>query len=133
MGRNILAGVAGVIAAGFIVWLVEMVGHGVYPPPADLDFKDMEAMSAYVSTLPFGAFLFVGGAWFLGSLGGTLLASRIGNAEPLIYAVVIGGVVLIAAAFNLVMMPHPIGFSIPAVAGIVIGAWLGMTIGRAPE
>ena len=47
----------------------------------------------------------------------------------IVYACVIGGLVLLATAANLVMIPHPIGFSIPAVAGIVLAAWLGMTIG----
>jgi len=37
--------------------------------------------------------------------------------------------VLLATAANLIMIPHPIGFSIPAVAGIVVAAWLGMKIG----
>jgi hypothetical protein len=32
MGKNIAAGVAGVLIAGALVWLVEMMGHSVYPP-----------------------------------------------------------------------------------------------------
>ena len=129
MAKNILAGVAGVVAAFFIVWLVEKIGHGVYPPPADLDFKDMEAMRVYVSTLPTGVFLFVGAAWFLGAFGGTLIACKIGDARAIIYAIVVGGLVLVATAANLIMIPHPIGFAIPAVAGIVIATWLGMKLG----
>ncbi len=129
MGKNILAGVAGVVVAFAIVWFVEMVGHNVYPPPPDLNFADKDAMREYVATLPFGAFVFVGAAWFLGTLGGTLVASKFGQAQARTYAMVIGGLVLLATAANLVMIPHPIGFSIPAVAGIVVAAWLGMKIG----
>ena len=129
MGKNILAGVAGVIVAFATVWLVEMVGHSVYPPPAELNFADKEAMRDYVATMPLGPFVFVGAAWFLGALLGTVVACLIGNARPIIYALVVGGLVLAATAANLIMIPHPIGFSIPAVAGIVIAAWLGMTIG----
>ena len=40
MGRNIAAGVAGILVAVGLVWMVEMVGHSVYPPPPDLDFSD---------------------------------------------------------------------------------------------
>ena len=129
MGKNIAAGVAGVVIAGALVWLVEMIGHSVYPPPADLDFSDPDSMRAYMTTIPLGALLFVAGAWFIGTLGGTVAACKIGSAKPLTFAVVVGGLMLIATAMNLVMIPHPIWFSILGVAGIVIAAWLGMTLG----
>lgn len=129
MGRNILAGVAGVIVAIAIVWFVEAIGHNIYPPPPDLHFADKDAMRDYVATLPFGAFLSIGIAWFLGALGGTLVACRIGKAKAMIYALVVGGFVLVASAANLVMIPHPIGFTIPAIAGIVVAAWLGSKLG----
>ncbi len=129
MGKNIAAGVAGVVVAFALVWLVEMIGHTVYPPPPDLDFADPEAMRAYVATLPVGAFLFVGAAWTIGALGGIVTACKIGDADPKIYALVIGGLVLVATAINLVMIPHPIWFSLLGIVGIVIGSWLGMVLG----
>lgn len=129
MGKNIAAGIAGVVIAGALVWLVEMIGHSVYPPPADLDFGNPDSMRAYMATIPLGALLFVAGAWFIATLVGTLAACKIGSAKPLTFAVVVGGLMLIATAMNLVMIPHPIWFSILGVAGIVIAAWLGMTLG----
>jgi len=128
MGKNIGAGVAGVIVAFFMVWLVEKIGHGVYPPPPDLNFADKEAMRAYIDTLPLGALLFVAGAWFLGTLGGTVTACRIGDASPLIYVMIIAGLMLLATAANLIMIPHPAWFSILGIAGIIVAAWLGMGI-----
>jgi len=132
MGKNIVAGIAGVVIAGALVWLVEIIGHTVYPPPSDLDFADPDAMRAYMKTVPVGALLFVGGAWFVGTLGGTIAACKIGNAKPLTFAIVVGGLMLIATAANLVMIPHPIWFSILGIAAIIVGAWLGMTIGAKP-
>lgn len=38
MTRNILAVVAGTVAAFVVVSLFEVVGHLIYPPPAGLDF-----------------------------------------------------------------------------------------------
>lgn len=131
MGKNIAAGVAGFVVAGLLVWLVEMLGHSVYPPPPDLDFADADAMRAYVATLPVGAFLFVGGAWFVATLAGTFTACRIGTAKPIIFAGVVGGLMLVATAVNLVMIAHPLWFSILAVAGIIVAAWLGMKLGTA--
>ena len=129
MGRKIGAGVLGVIVAVALGWVVETVGHTIYPPPADLDFGNTDVMRAYIDTLPLGALLTVALAWFLGSLGGTFVACRIGSARPLIYLLVVGGMMFAGAAFNLTIIPHPIWFSVLGIVGIFVGAWLGMTLG----
>lgn len=126
MGKNIASGIAGVVIAVALVWLVERIGQSIYPPPADLDFADPDAMRAYVATVPLGALLFVAAAWFIGTLGGTFVACKIGNAKPWTFAVVVGGLMLIATAANLIMIPHPIWFSILGVVGIIVAACLGM-------
>ena len=129
MGKNIIAGIAGVVVAVALVWLIEVVGHSVYPPPPNLNFANADAMLAHTSTLPIGAFLFVGGAWFVATLCGTFAACKIGTAKPIVFAGVVGGLILIAAAANLIMIPHPLWFSILGVVGIIVAAWLGMTLG----
>jgi len=129
MGKNIAAGIAGVVIAGLLVWLVEMLGHAVYPPPMDLNFADPDAMRAYMDVMPLGALLFVAAAWFIGTLGGTFAACKIGDAKPMIFAIVVGGLMLIGTLFNLVTIPHPLWFSILGLVGIAVGAWLGMTFG----
>ena len=129
MGKNIGAGIAGVVIAGLLVWLVEMLGHTVYPPPTDLNFADPDAMRTYIDALPVGALLFVAAAWFIGTLGGTAAACKIGDAKPMIFAIVVGGLMLLGTIFNLVTIPHPLWFSILGVVGIIVAAWLGMTLG----
>ena len=128
MGKNIAAGFAGVLIAGGLVWLIEMIGHSVYPVPPEVDFSDIEALRGYIAGLPIGAFLFVGGGWFLGTLAGTMAACRIGTAKPQIFAMIVGGLMLAGTAFNLAVIPHPLWFAITGVAGIIIAAWLGMTL-----
>ncbi|MDJ0710832.1 MAG: hypothetical protein QNJ14_10595 [Woeseiaceae bacterium] len=131
MGRNIGAGVAGVIVAFLLVAVVEKIGHTVYPVPEGLDFADPVAMRDYIAVLPIGALLFVAAAWLIGAAGGTCTACAIGTARPLIFALVVGGLVFIAASVNLFMIPHPIWFSIVGLIGIVIGAGLGTMCKRA--
>ena len=133
MGRNIGAGVAGVLVAMGLVWVTEFIGHSVYPPPPDLDFSDTESIRAYISGLPVGAFLFVLGGWFIGTLGGTVAACRIGTAKAVTFSMLVGGVMLLATAFNLSIIPHPTWFSITGIAGIVVAAWLGMMLGKPTE
>lgn len=131
MGRNIAAGVVGIVVAFVLVLVVEKIGHMVYPPPADLDFTDAQAMGEYVSTLPLGALLFVAAAWFIAAAVGTCAACAIGTGRPMYFAVVVGGLVFIAASFNLTIIPHPIWFSVLGLTGILIGAGLGTMCGRA--
>ena len=47
-------------------------------------------------------------------------------------AAVVGGLMLVGTLFNLMTIPHPLWFSILGVAGIAVGAWLGMTLGAGP-
>jgi hypothetical protein len=128
MGKNIAAGLAGTLVAVGLVWLIEIAGHTIYPPPPDLDFSDTDAVRLYISGLPLGAFGFVGAAWFVGTLGGTMAACYVGNAAPKIFAMVVGALMLVATAFNLAMIPHPLWFSIAGIAGIFFAAWLGMLV-----
>lgn len=128
MGKDIAAGVAGALVAVGLVWIIEMIGHSVYPIPPEIDFSDPESLRNYIAGLPLGAFAFVGAGWFLGSLLGTLVACRIGNAAPKVFAMVIGGLMLAATAFNLAVIPHPLWFSVTGIVGIIVAAWLGMTL-----
>ena len=129
MFRKIIAGIVGIFVAGALVWTVETIGHTIYPTPADLDVGNTDVMRAYIDTLPLGALLTVALAWFIGTLGGTFAACRIGTARPLIYLLVVGGMMFAGAAFNLTIIPHPIWFSVLGIIGIFAGAWLGMTLG----
>ena len=129
MGKKILAGVVGVITAIALVSVIQRIGHAIWPPPADLDFGNTDVMRAYVDTLPLGAMLTVAVSWFVGSLGGTFAACKFGTARPLIYVLVVGGMMFAGAAINLTVIPHPVWFSILGLVGILLGAWLGMKLG----
>lgn len=125
MGRKILAVVAGVILAGLLVYAVETVGHQVYPPPADLDMKNMAAMGAYVATLPIGALLFVLLAYALGSFAGGWLAAKIARTSQIHLPLTVGGIQLLFGILNLIAIPHPLWFAIAAVSVFLPAAYWG--------
>ena len=131
MGRNIMAGIAGVGIAMLAVWLVQTIGHAVYPPPADLDTRDLEAMRVYVASLPVGPFLFVIASYFIGTAVGTCTACTLGTMLPRVFAMFVGCVMLVATAMNVAMIPHPTWFIILAVVAIVAAGWLGTMCARA--
>lgn len=128
MIRDIGAALAGLFVTFVLIYLVEMIGHAIYPPPAALDFSDPEAMRPYIASLPFPALLFPMFAWFIGTFCGTLVACFIGTARPIIFAAIIGMLVLVGTITNLIWIPHPLWFAITAIIGIVVSAWLAMTL-----
>lgn len=126
MMRKLAAAVAGVGVAILTIQIVEMLGHLVYPPPADIEFGDPEQIREFMSTLPVGSLLFVGAAWAAGTFFGTLAGALISGSRPLPYAVVVGGIVLAGAATMLLIIPHPWWFTAAAPVSIVGAAILAV-------
>ncbi len=130
MIRNVAAAIAGLVIAFALVQAIEVLGHAVYPPPNDIGLGDSEQLRTFVSSLPVGGVLFIGAAWAVGALFGTLAGALIAKADarPVVYAVVVGGLVLAGAVAMLIMIPHPWWFTIFAPLAIVVSAYLGMQI-----
>lgn len=124
MIKKIAAAVIGIVVAGGIVFAVESLGHTVYPLPADLDMNDPVEFGNYVESLPIGAFIFVAGAWVLGTLGGGLLACFIAGDKPRVYSSIVGGFILVATIANLIMIPHPLWFSISSLVAIAVTTYV---------
>ena len=122
------AAIAGVIVAMVAIQLVEMLGHLVYPPPADIEFGDPGQVREFMSTLPVGSLLFVGAAWTIGTFLGTLAGALIARAGATPYAIVVGGIVLAGAATMLMIIPHPWWFTIAAPLSIIAAATLAVLL-----
>jgi hypothetical protein len=121
--RVILSVVAGVVAGTAVVFLVESLGHRVFPPPAGLNPSDPESIRAAMAKLPIGALLAVLVAWIAGSFAGGWLAALI--ARRVVPALIVGFLILAASAVNLIMIPHPVWFAIAGLLVILPAAWLG--------
>ncbi len=128
MIRSIGALIAGIVTAFASIYLIEMLGHMIYPPPADLDFSDPEAIRPYIATLPIIALLFPMFGWFVGAFAGSLVADFCGDAKPYVFAAIVGGLVLAGTIANLIIIPHPLWFSIISLIGIVASAWLATRV-----
>ena len=133
MIRNPIAVIAGLVIAFVLILLVEKIGHTIYPPPADLDFSDPDAVRPYIATLPVFALLFPMFAWFIGTFVGSVVACLLGTARPIVFAGVVGVLVLAATIANLIVIPHPLWFSILSLIGIVVSAWLAVVAASARE
>lgn len=119
MLKKLLAVVLGVVAAVIVITAIESLGHALYPPPANLDIDDREAMQAFIANLPLGALLMVMAAWIAATLAGGVLACFIARERPYVYAGIVGALVLLGTIINLMAIPHPLWFSIVSLAAIV--------------
>lgn len=128
MVRNVAAAIAGIFTAFALIMLIEKLGHIIYPPPPDLDFRDPEAVRPYIATLPFLALLFPMIAWVVGTFAGTIIACKIGTADPLLFAAIVGGLVLAGTIANLIMIPHPLWFSAVSLVAIAASAWIAVRV-----
>lgn len=129
--RSFLAVIAGMLTAFAVVAGVEMLGHTVYPVPADLDPADPESLKAFVAGLPAGAFAFVLAAWILGTwIGGTVagLIARSRSGRP---SLIVGCLVLAATVSNLAVIPHPTWVAAAGLGGIVLATALAVRRARA--
>jgi len=129
MQRKISAVVLGVVVAVVLIIAIEALGHSAYPVPQGLDISNSEAIQAYVMGLPIGALLFVMGAWLVATLAGGLLACFIARETPLVYAAIVGGLVLLGTVINLMSVPHPPWFSITSVLAIIAMIFLTGRLG----
>lgn len=110
----------GIIIAVALIYVIEMIGHNIYPPPPDTDLTDPEALGMLLAGAPIGALLFVILAYVIAVFGGGLLAALIARETPTRYVWTVGGFVLLGTVANLFMIPHPAWFVITAIACIVV-------------
>lgn len=128
MIRSILAGIIGVAIAIGIVAFNEKLGHMAFPPPDGIDFSDPDVIRPYLASLPAWKLLQVMAGWVVGVFVGILVASRIGNASPMVYTVVIGGLIFAATVANLIIIPHPMWFNVTGLGAIALSAWFARSI-----
>jgi len=115
-----IAGVAfGAIIAVALIIVVQMIGHAVYPPPPGIDFGDPASVATMMSKVPDGALLFVILSYVTGAFGGGMLAALVARETPMLYAAIVGALVLVGTVMNLFAIPHPTWFAVTAIVGIV--------------
>lgn len=124
MLRSVLGALAGIATAIVTVIFMEWVSHTIYPPPAGIEIMDTDALNAHLATAPVGALAIVLAGYLMATFDGVFVACLIGRIQPFIYALIIGVLMLAGTASNLLMLRHPTWFSVSAILGIILSAWL---------
>ncbi|HLL58856.1 MAG TPA: hypothetical protein VK391_03080 [Allosphingosinicella sp.] len=128
MGRIIGGILAGIVSAFAAIWLIEFVGHSVYPVRSDVNQGNVEEMASLIRGMPVGAQAFVVLAWLVGAMAGGVVANSIANRRWPAWPV--AALVAAASILNILMIPHPEWMQIGAVVAPVLGGLLATHLAK---
>lgn len=120
--HKFLGVVAGIVALAATVWIIEAIGHSLFPLPPGTDLSDRAQLAGLMDKVPLGAKLAVVLAWFAGALDGAFVARLVSRWTPSAWIVVALGIAFGVA--TLLMIPHPLWMQIAAVATPLLGGWI---------
>lgn len=105
--RSALVLLGGVIAAVFVVILMDTLVGNIYSLPSGTDATNPESLRQAVAALPVAAFLILVAGWVLAAGVGSYLAARLATHARAIHGMIVALFVLVATVANLAKIPHP--------------------------
>ena len=128
--KNVLASIVGFIVASLTVYIFEsLIGHNMFPLPDNIDPMNMESIKENMHLIPVGSKVFVIIAHFMGIVVGMLLAALISKSS-LVPSYIVGGLMLAATAFNLIMLPKETWFLLTDGIMSIIGFFVGKNLAQ---
>jgi hypothetical protein len=130
--RNILAVIAGFVAASAVMMVVESInGHVLFPELGKMaeGVTDPEKIRAIMANAPVAALVVVIFGWALGSVAGGFLTTLISK-KPRGPALVLGILLTLAGIGNNLMLPPPVWFWIATLVVFLPAAYLGSRLVR---
>lgn len=122
--RKIIAVIGGIVVGAVVVFAAESVGHGLYPPPTDINLNNPEDMKRLVAAMPVEAKILVVIAWFLGALAGAWTAIKISAMPSLGWT--IGLVFALLSLVTVFSIPHPVWMMACALIVPFVAAWIAV-------
>jgi hypothetical protein len=126
--RSVVATAVGIVTGVIVISAVEAVSNNMYPLPAGVDPKNLEALKAVILTMPNGAFLMIMLGHMLGALSAGIVSMLIAK-DTFRPTFVCGGMFMVFGLINLVVLPHPM-FVWAEVPGYIPLAYLGAKLVR---
>jgi hypothetical protein len=105
--RSALVLLGGVVAAVFVVILMDTLVGNIYSLPAGTDPSNPDSLRQAVAALPVAAFLILVTGWVLAAGVGSYLAARLATHARLVHGMIVALFVLVATIANLAKIPHP--------------------------
>ena len=116
--------------ASATVYLFEtLIGHNLFPLPEGANPMDMEWIKNNMDQIPMGSKIFVIIAHFDGIIVGMFVAAKISKTS-IIPTYIVGVLMLLATAFNIVMLPKELWFSLSDGILTIIGFLIGKSLAQ---
>lgn len=123
--KLIAAVFVGFMVGVIVIFIVETMGHSVYPPPENIDLTNKDALAEIIRQAPMGALLFVILAYSLGSFIGGAVTHLISRLPKQRDALITGLILLIFGAYNLTSIPHPTWMVVLGILCFLPSAYFG--------
>jgi len=126
--RSIAAVIAGFIAAGAVMTMVEAINGRVFYPElakAAEGVTDRDTIRALLAGAPVGALLVVIAGWILGSVAGGWVAAKLARRAPAGHAMVLAVLLTCAGIANNIMLPPPLWFRFASLIVFIPATLLG--------
>ncbi len=117
--------VAGFIVASIVMMAFEFTNSFFFPLPNDLDWMDTAAVQALTASLPWTAYILVILGWMAGSFAGGGVATRLSGDTRYRTALALGIILTLAGIWNVMLLGHPLLFSITSIPQFLIFTNLG--------
>ena len=110
--KNIIVFIGALVAGGIVVFGLESLSHQIFPPPSDINPNDLESLKSIMKNAPAGSLALVILAHAAGAMFSGWIIGRFAASSHRLLAMGMGLLWTITGVANLVMIPHPVWFSI---------------------
>lgn len=125
MLRTVLGIFVGLVCGVLIIAGWEGFVHKIFPRPGNLNFADKEAVNALMQQMPLSAYWLILVGYVFAAFGGGAVATAIHQLKKILPAMVVAGLLMLAAAANFVMLPHPMWFIVASMIVYPMFAFIG--------
>lgn len=127
---SVVAVIASIAVALGLVIGVEAFSAVYHPFPPGVDATDPEVCAAHVAKYPAWLLFVCGLGWGAAAFATSWTATRLGTRRHPAHGYTLGAPLLLAAGFNIAMLPYPTWFTIESILLLPLGVYLGTRLGR---
>ncbi len=121
-----------VVAMALII-AIEGFSAIFHPFPPGVDTSDIEVCKAHVAKYPQWILAVAVVGWGGTTFVSAWLATRLGAGRHPAHGIAVGSLLLLAAAFNMLMLPYPVWFEVANYVIFPLGTFAAVKLARGPQ
>ncbi len=110
--KNLIAVIAALAAGGLVVYGFEYLIHVLFPYPGDIDLTSQDSLKSYMYDVSDGSLALLILAHGFGAFTSGWVIGKLGVQNKHFLGLITGLILTLSGVLNLVVLPHPIWFSI---------------------